>query len=143
MGLSIVGLLTFSYKKDSSGDEGRVYDGKDAYMKLPLDYTKTDSRPLLSCNDFSKKQIENLNDELDKSIKKVESPRAKTVAAVIGLVTLPKVVPYGFEQSEYVGCWMKKGFFLEDYDDGKGEKYHPWGCMVKVSPNFPRMRYKD
>ena len=70
--------------------------------------------------------------------KKVESPRAKTVAAAIGLVTLPKAVPYGFKQSEYVGRWMKKGFFLEVYDDDKGGIYRPWGCMVKVSPQFPR-----
>ena len=33
---------------------------------------------------------------------------------------------------------MKKGFFLEVYDDGKGGRYRPWGCMVKVSPQFPR-----
>lgn len=125
------------YEKEST-----VYET----IKIPFDYKYElmDKRPHLTCETYSDKQKDSLNDAFYAYVARAKTTRGKVVSAALFLVTIKHCIPYSFSMvdnrtrqpfpgHEYNTLYNQKGLFLKSIYF-KGYMQPAWGCMVKRVP---------
>lgn len=138
-----VSILVFSCQKS----DDTTASAKDFDIEFSFDYLAgRDTRPLMTCDAYTKQEADNLDKALKQDINKAPNKRGKVVTAATFLVSLDYAVPYGFEfrtktqegpSYEYVGRFTREGLHLQRFTDEKGE-HLPWGCLIKTHKNYPR-----
>lgn len=100
---------------------------------------ETDTRQLMSCEEFSDELIEAFNDSLDIAIKKAPSKRDKVVTAATFMVSFCRSIPYAYEGGgdmyKLVCRYNRKGLFLKTIEEN-GYTYPAWGCDVEAWPGL-------